>query len=90
MSKQARLLTIAAVALFVGFLLWSTLRAQQVECTVCVVYNGERNCATASHETEEAAAQSAQSTACGPLARGMNDVIACGNRVPESRQCRTK
>ena len=90
MSRPARLITILAVVLFAGFLLWSTLGAQRVECEVCVVFNGERNCATASHETEEAAVASAQSTACGPLARGMNDVIACGNQVPASRQCRTR
>jgi hypothetical protein len=90
MSKPARLLTIAAVALFVGFLLWTTLGAQQVECEVCVTYAGQQNCATASNETEDAALAAAQTTACGPVAAGMNDVIACQNRPPVSRQCRTR
>src|SRR5690606_12789002 len=58
--KPAKLLTIAAVALFVGFLLWTTLGAQQVECEVCVEYAGQRNCATASNETEPAALAAAQ------------------------------
>lgn len=90
MSRSAKLLTVAALVLFVGFLLWTTLGAQQVECEVCVAYGGEENCATASNETEEAAAGAAQTTACGPLARGMNDAIACGNQVPTVRQCRTR
>lgn len=90
MPTPARLLTIAAVALFVGFLLWTTLGAQQVECEICVEYNGQRNCATASNETEEAAVAAAQTTACGPITGGMNDVIACGNAVPVVRQCRTR
>lgn len=90
MSKSAKLLTFAVVVLFAGFLLWTTLGAQQVECQVCVVYNGQRNCATASNETEEAALAAAQTTACGPVAAGMNDVIACQNQVPVTRQCRTR
>ena len=75
---------------FVAFLTWSTLSAQKVECEVCVDFNGGRNCATASHENEADAARSAQTTACGPLARGMNDAIACDNRPPVTRQCRTR
>lgn len=90
MSKSSKLLTMLAVVVFVGFLLWTTLGAQQVECEVCVVYNGQRNCATASNETEPAALAAAQTTACGPIAAGMNDVIACQNQVPASRQCRTR
>jgi hypothetical protein len=90
MSRPAKLLTIAVVVLFVGFLLWTTLGAQQVECEVCVEYNGQRNCATASNENEGAALAAAQTTACGPIAAGMNDVIACQNRPPVSRQCRTR
>lgn len=90
MRSPARLLTIAAVVLFVGFLLWTTLGAQQVECEVCVEYGGQRNCATASNETEDAAAAAAQTTACGPVTAGMNDVIACQNRPPVTRQCRTR
>lgn len=88
--SHARLLTIGAIALFVAFLLWTTLGAQQVECEVCVEYAGQRNCATASNETEEAAMAAAQTTACGPVTAGMNDVIACQNRPPVTRQCRTR
>jgi hypothetical protein len=88
--SRGSLLTILVLAGLAGFLLWSTLRSQQVECTVCVAYGGGRNCATASAQTEEDAARQAQSTACGVLAGGMNDAIACGNRVPETRSCRAR
>lgn len=87
--SRGKLVTLAVLAAFVLLLLYSTLSAQKVECEVCVEYNGRRNCATASHETEEQAARSAQTTACGPITSGMNDVIACGNRPPVSRVCRT-
>ena len=88
--KPKTLLTIAAVLLFVAFLAWSTLSAQKVTCEVCVSFNGQKNCASASHETELEAARSAQSTACGPVSHGMNETIACGDRPPVSQQCRTK
>ena len=84
------MVTIAALLAFVAFLTWSTLSAQKVECEVCVEFKGGRNCATASHESEADAARSAQTTACGPLAKGMNESIACDNQPPVSRQCRTR
>ena len=81
---------LAIIVAFFGFLAWSTLSAQKVECTVCVEYNGGRQCATASHETEAEAARSAQTTACGPLVAGMNDAIACDAKPPVSRQCKSR
>lgn len=83
------LTTIAVILAFVAFLVWSTLSAQKVTCYVCVEYNGVRNCASASHQTEAEAARSAQNTACGPVTSGMNDAIACDNRPPVTQQCRT-
>lgn len=81
---------IALVLAFTAFLAYTTLSGQKAECTVCVEFNGQRNCATASHATEEEAARSAQTTACGPVTSGMNDAIACDSRPPVTRQCRTK
>jgi hypothetical protein len=89
MSRK-KALTIAVVIGFFAFLLYNTLAAQKATCEVCVEFNGGRNCATASHESEDEARHSAQQTACGPLANGMNDVIACGRRPPVTAQCRTK
>ena len=57
---------------------------------MCVEYNGLRNCASASHETEDEAARSAQTTACGPVTSGMNDAIACDSRPPVTRRCATR
>ncbi len=84
---------IAAVVIglaFVGYLLWSTLAAQAAECRVCVTFGPEQNCASASAATNAAARRSAQSTACGTLAHGMNDAIACESRTPLSEQCKDK
>ncbi len=88
MTQRGRLLTLLAVLAFGGFLLWSTLSAQRVECTVTVAFNNSRNSATASAATEADATREAQTAACGPIASGMNESIACGRIPPVSRQCR--
>jgi len=75
---------------FVAFLLWTTLSAQKVECQICVEFGGGRNCATATASDEEGAARSAQTTACGVLAKGMSATIACSNTPPVSRRCRVR
>jgi hypothetical protein len=89
MANQKTLGWLAVIVAFFAFLAWTTLSAQKVECTVCVEFNGGQNCAKASHQTEAEAARSAQTTACGPLAQGMNDAIACDSRPALSKQCRT-
>jgi hypothetical protein len=85
-----RILVVLGVLGFVAFLAWSTVSAQKVECRVCVEFANGRNCATASGADEKTAGQSAQTTACGPLAAGMDATIACGNVVPVIRQCHVK
>ncbi len=85
--KPKTLLTVAVILGFVALLTWSTLSAQKVSCNVCVEFNGGRNCAKASHTTQLEAARSAQTTACGPLAHGMNETIACENTPAVSTSC---
>ncbi len=84
---------IVAAVLIVGlaaFLLWSTLGAQRAQCHACVEFSGQRNCATASASTEAEATKSAVSTACGVLARGMDQSIGCDNTKPASLECKTR
>ena len=86
---RGKLIAIVVVLAFASFLLWTTLAAQKVVCHVCVEFNGRQNCADASHDSEAEAARSAQTTACGPLVRGMDETIACSNREPVVRRCET-
>ena len=88
MRKPGRLVALLAVIALIGFLLWSTLSSQRAECRVCVEFGGRRNCAVASASTRDEAARSAQTTACGPLAHGMSESIACDNRPPVAAECR--
>jgi hypothetical protein len=89
LARPGRLLTLLAALALGGFLLWSTLASQRVECTVTVAFEDGRNTATASAASESDASREAQTAACGPLATGMNESIACGRIPPIQRQCRT-
>lgn len=88
MSGRGRLLTLLIVLAFGGFLLWSTLSSQRVECTVAVEFQGQRGEATASAASEADAVREAQITACGPLTGSMDDRIACSHVPPVKRGCR--
>ena len=87
--RRSTIVTLVAFAVFAAFLLYSTLSSQRVECSVVVEFQGGRNSAVASGATPEAAEREARTAACGPMARGMNESIACSNTPPVQKQCRT-
>lgn len=87
--RRSTLLILLAAAVFAAFLFYSTLNSQRVECTVTAEFQGRRNEATASGATAVEAERQARTTACGPIARGMDETIACTNRPPARRECRT-
>ena len=89
MTTRARLTTVLAIIAFIAFLLYATVEDQRVECTVTVDFQGQRRTATASGASEESATEQAQTAACGPLAQGMDESIACGRRPPAAVQCQT-
>lgn len=85
--KRRSVIGLAIAVAFAGFLLWSTLSAQRVDCEACVEFGGKRNCAKASAVDQVEALKTAVSTACGPLAQGMAESIACSNMPPITQQC---
>ena len=89
MTAQGKYLSLLALLAFAALLLWSTLSSQRVECSVTVAFGGTRNSAVASAASEPDAIREAQTAACGPLATGMDERIACGRIPPVSRHCRS-
>jgi hypothetical protein len=87
-ARTGTLVTILLVLAFGAFLLWSTLSSQKVECSVTVEFRGARGSSTASARSETDAMREAQTAACGPLAQGMNDQIACNRTPPVASRCR--
>ena len=85
LSRTAVFWIVAAA--FVAILAYTSLKPQQVACEVCVTFKGGDRCAKASGPTEEAARETAQTAACGPLSRGMDETIGCGRTTPRSVSC---
>jgi len=88
--KRSTLYTLAAVFAVAALFFFMTTARAKVECRVCMDYHGRSNCATALGPTQEAAHEGAQTTACGPIANGMDQQIECGRIPPASVQCRQR
>ena len=85
--KRSTGITLLIIAAVVGLFFYMTTASATRTCRVCVGYGGNQNCATAKAATVAAARQGAQATACGTLAHGMNETIACGNAQPRVVEC---
>jgi hypothetical protein len=89
MTNRGKLFTLMTLLAFAAMLLWSTLSSQRVECTVAVAYAGTEGEGSASAASEVDAAREAQTAACGPLTKSMDERIACNRIPPARRQCRS-
>ena len=86
--KRGRVLVfVAAVVIFLGYLVYGSMRVVQAECELCVEFGGRIECRTGSGENEEDARAAAQRAACAVMAIGMNESIACQNRRPQNVRC---
>src|SRR5690242_15966121 len=88
--KRSTLYGIAAVLAVAALFFFMTTARAKVECRVCTEFHGRTNCATAVGATEQAAREGAQSTACGPIASGMDEQIGCGRTQPTVVQCQPR
>jgi hypothetical protein len=75
------------MAVTIGLVLQSVLRARKHECEVCVTYRGATMCRSAEGATREEAARTAAENACAFLASGMTESIQCQNTPPDSERC---
>jgi hypothetical protein len=88
--KRSTLYGIAAVLAVAALFFFMTTARAKVQCRVCVEYRGRANCATAAGPTEQAAREGGQTTACGPIASGMDEQIGCGRTPPASVECQNR
>ena len=88
--KRSTLYTIAVVAGIAALFFLMTAGRAGVTCEVCMDFRGRANCATAAGPDSAAATETARTTACGPIASGMNESIACGNTIPATTRCRRR
>jgi hypothetical protein len=88
--KRSTLYVAAALLAVVALFFVLTMARATVRCRVCVEFRGRANCATAVGSAEPAARQGAQTTACGPIASGMDEQIGCGRTAPVLVQCQRR
>lgn len=88
--KRSTLYVAAALLAIVALFFVLTMARATVRCRVCVEFRGRANCATAVGPTEPAARQGAQTTACGPVASGMDEQIGCGRTAPALVECQPR
>lgn len=86
-GRTVTVLVIAGIVLILGYLIWGTTSLVQAECTLCVEYQGQRQCRTGSGTNADEARRAAQRAACAVMATGMNESIACQNVRPSDVQC---
>ncbi|HXB72576.1 MAG TPA: hypothetical protein VNY05_30345 [Candidatus Acidoferrales bacterium] len=82
--KKTVWLAVAFVVVVVGFVVWTTFQGERVTCKVCIVFNGQRDCRTASAANRMEAQRTATTNACAQLASGVTDSGHCENTAPES------
>ena len=87
MRKGRVLSLLALVALLVGGLVYGSLRAVQVDCELCVEFNGKTECRRGSGANQEEAHAAAQRAACATIAFGMAESINCQRTPPKTIQC---
>jgi hypothetical protein len=88
--KRSTAVTLAVIALIIVVFVKLTLGGAKEQCRVCMAFGTGTNCATATGPTVAAATEGATTTACGVLASGMTETIACGRTPPASVQCKTR
>jgi hypothetical protein len=87
MRARSALLIVLALVAFMGLVIWSTVRAAEVECEVCLTFDGVEVCRMGRGPGEAEALQAAQESACGGNAPGMAELIRCRARQPDRAQC---
>lgn len=82
--KKTTWVAIAFGVLVVAMVLVTTFRQDRVRCQVCVTFNGQRDCRTASATSQQEAIRTAVSNACAQLASGVTESTRCESTTPDS------
>jgi hypothetical protein len=69
---------------FLAFIVYLSVGRGKYRVNVCMAYNGQSSCKTASAATETAALRTATEGACADIASGVTDTVKCQNTVPQS------
>jgi len=70
------------VLIVLDVIVYSSFNLAKHRVEVCINFNGRTNCKTASAATEEFALQAAVTNACGEIAFGVTETVACEHTPP--------
>jgi hypothetical protein len=82
--KRTTWLAILFAVAVLGAILYSTFSQPRVRVKVCIAFKGNRDCRTASADTQEHALRTATTNACAQLSGGVTESMQCENTPPES------
>lgn len=86
MRRSTAITTVILLAL-AALMIWTSLQVGQVECRVCMTYQGRRECAAASAPTADDALRSATTMACATITSGRAQSLECGRTPPAESTC---
>lgn len=81
------LLRVAVVAAFAAAVWWALSLQVGVQCEVCMRVGYVVQCSHVAGPTREEAVAAASRHACGIIAGGMTEELACQRRAPERTHC---
>jgi hypothetical protein len=80
--KKPVLAGILIVGVILGIMVYSMMNLSSNRVEVCMQFNGVTNCKIARGATQEDAIRTATTNACGELAGGVTDTMACLRAEP--------
>jgi hypothetical protein len=80
--KKPVLFGILFVLIVLAVIVYPSFNLAKVRLEVCINFNGRSNCKTASAVSEEFATQTAVANACGEIAFGVTETVACEHTPP--------
>ena len=85
--RRSTVITLAVLLILAAVMIWTSFSDANIECEMCMTYDGRINCARAAAPTEEEAERSAKSTACATIAAGRAQSLECERTSPTRREC---
>ncbi len=82
MKKSSRIILPLIFLAFVAYTIYSTTTLDQVRCRVCMEFEGNVACRTASGATRDDALRVAKDNACAQLTSGMTNTRMCAAQEP--------
>ncbi|MBN8555005.1 MAG: hypothetical protein J0L93_06130 [Deltaproteobacteria bacterium] len=81
------LLIVTIVLILAALLTYEMLKLAQIQCSLCLTFNGKRQCSKALGPTADAATEEAHRNACALLTSGVTEVVACNRVESEELSC---